>query len=431
MRPRRRLSRALLLPGAVIAVLAPASTTAFAQEEEGGARPVVEVVEVSGYLDAIVVEFVGDAIASAQDEELEALVVQLDSPGAVVSPSDLDVLVDRVRAARVPVAVWVGPSGARATGGAAELALTAPLVGMAPGARLGDIGDHAGDVPAAIRDDTVGPDEAEALGLVDLNEEEAAVLVNFIARLDGREAAGRALETADFAEVADGPPEATLTVQTRLAKLPLGPRLLHTVASPPVTYLLLAAGLVLLVFEYFTAGVGVAGGVGAAALVLAAYGLAVLPMRPLGLALCVLGIFGFGVDVQTGVPRLWSGVGAAAFATGSLLLFDDGVRLGWLPFLAGVAGVVVLMLAGLPATVRSRFSTPTVGRASMVGELGEAVAEVRPDGVVRVREALWPARTNRATPIAVGDRVRVTGIDGSRLEVEPEVGGARDHRHRR
>jgi membrane-bound serine protease (ClpP class) len=78
-----------------------------------------------------------------------------------------------------------------------------------------------------------------------------------------------------------------------------------------------------------------------------------------------------------------------------------------------------MMLAGLPATVRSRFSTPTIGRESMIGELGEAVGALAPEGVVRVRDALWPARVNRATPLAVGDPVRVVGIDGSRLEVTP------------
>jgi membrane-bound serine protease (ClpP class) len=123
-------------------------------------------------------------------------------------------------------------------------------------------------------------------------------------------------------------------------------------------------------------------------------------------------------------------VGVVAYALGSVLLFD-GVAIGWLPLVAGLVGVVLMMLTGLPATVRSRFSTPTIGRESMIGEMGEAVAEAAPDGVVRVREALWPARTNRATPLAVGDRVRVTGIDGLVLEVEPETGGARDYRERR
>ena len=84
----------------------------------------------------------------------------------------------------------------------------------------------------------------------------------------------------------------------------------------------------------------------------------------------------------------------------------------------------------MTAMVRSRFSTPTIGREELVGELGAAVADVDPDGVVRVRDALWRARTNRATPIRAGDNVRVVSVEGIMLEVEPEAGGARDYRHR-
>jgi membrane-bound serine protease (ClpP class) len=66
----------------------------------------------------------------------------------------------------------------------------------------------------------------------------------------------------------------------------------------------------------------------------------------------------------------------------------------------------------------------------LIGEMGVAEVGVDPNGVVRVRDALWQARTNRATPIAAGDAVRVVAIAGILLEVEPETGGARDHRDR-
>ena len=71
-------------------------------------------------------------------------------------------------------------------------------------------------------------------------------------------------------------------------------------------YLLLVIGLSLIIFEFFTAGVGVAGLVGAGCFVMSCYGLANLPVRPWALALIVLAMFGFAVDIQTGVPRLWS-----------------------------------------------------------------------------------------------------------------------------
>jgi membrane-bound serine protease (ClpP class) len=399
------------------------------QESEDRTSRHVDVVQVSGWIDPVVVDFLGDAIVASDRGGAEALVVQLDSPGSVVSEDRLQSLVLRISHARLPIAVWVGGSGARAYGGAARLVTAAPLAGMAPGARIGRLGDSHADradhddeeraTPAELRAESLGPGRAFELGIVQLNEEESAVLGSFIAALDGKEAAGRTLRTAEFTEREGGPPEAALTVQARLAKLDLVPRMMHTVASPPVAYLLLVFGLALLVFELFTAGVGIAGGVGAAALVLASYGLAILPTSWLGLALVVLSMFGFAVDVQTGVPRLWTGVGVVALVVGSLLLYDDPVGLGWLPLLAGVVGVVLLMLAGLPATVRSRFSTPTIGREAMIGELGEAVADLRPAGVVRVRDALWPARTNRATPIAAGDPVRVVGIEGAQLEVAP------------
>ena len=92
--------------------------------------------------------------------------------------------------------------------------------------------------------------------------------------------------------------------------------------------------------------------------------------------------------------------------------------------------LILFFLFALPSFIRSRFSTPTVGREGMVGELGTAEVPVDPDGVVLIRGARWRARTNRATPIQTGDSVRVIAVEGLVLEVEPESGGARDYRER-
>jgi membrane-bound serine protease (ClpP class) len=405
---------------------------AAAQEDEDAPARIVDVVEVSGYIDPVVADFLGDAIDKAEDDDVEALVIQLNSPGDLLPADEMEALARRIADARVPIAVWVGPSGAEATRGAARIVSEADVAGMAPGTTYGDEPQGLGaEVPTALRVGTVNPQEAFEQGLVQLNREEAATLGTFVAGLDGEEANGRTLDTATFTEQEEGPPDAELTVQTRLSKLPLWDRIFHTAASPALAYLFLCAGLALLVFEFFTAGVGIAGVTGAVSLVLAAYGLTVLPTSPLGLALVVLGFFGLAVDIQTGAPRVWTVIGTVAFVAGSLLLYEDGIRVGWLALVAGVAGTILLMLAGLPATVRSRFSTPTIGRASLVGEMGTAVADLRPEGTVSVRDALWPARTNRATPVAAGDRIRVVSVEGTSLEVEPEVGGARDHRERR
>jgi membrane-bound serine protease (ClpP class) len=165
--------------------------------------------------------------------------------------------------------------------------------------------------------------------------------------------------------------------------------------------------------------------------VLASYGLDVLPARGWAVALLVLSMMAFCVDVQTGVPRFWTGVGFLAYGAGTLWLYD-GPRLSWITLLASFAGVAVAVLAGMPAMVRTRFSTPTIGREWMVGEHGQVVEAVAPDGTVRVRDALWRARANRATPLGEGEEIVVAGLDGLVLEVEsadPER-QPREHRSR-
>ena len=117
---------------------------------------------------------------------------------------------------------------------------------------------------------------------------------------------------------------------------------------------------------------------------------------------------------------------------GSLTLYGGDARLNppWWVLAIVIVGTARFRLGAMTAVVRSRFSTPTVGREGMVGEEGRAEVAVAPDGVVVIQGARWRARTNRATPIGAGDPVRVVAVEGLVLEVEPEDGGARDYRDR-
>ena len=128
-------------------------------------------------------------------------------------------------------------------------------------------------------------------------------------------------------------------------------------------------------------------------------------------------------------------MGIVGTVVGSVWLFEPlpgaTLRPSWITLLAGIGGTVLAFVVGMPSMVRTRFATPTIGREWMIGELGEVVVAVDPDGVVKVGDGTWRARTNRATPVAVGAPVRVVAIDGVTLEVEPLEGAARDHRERR
>jgi membrane-bound serine protease (ClpP class) len=444
-RPARRLiSLVLVLLGTAALQAGAVGSQELAGGRTGASDPgEVLVINVSGLLDPVLVNFIEQSVAQAEELDARALVLQVNSEGAVVSDSRFTELAQTLVGSSVPVDIWVGPSGAKALGAAAELVGIVEVSGMAPGTRLGDMGAQRlpveefgvvfGDGAGAVEEATVDETEAQELGLVSTFPPVVIERDGEVVEIPGAPTVGDFLVNLEGVETN----EVTVDDQVRrepvttvlFSRLSLLDQLMHTVASPEVAYLLLALGLGLLVFELYTAGIGIAGGVGAVCVVLASYGLVVLPTNWWAVALVGVAFFGFAIDVQTGVPRVWTIIGLVAFVVATFGLYD-GLTMSWVTVLATVAGVLVAFTAGMPAMVRTRFSTPTIGRDWMIGEMGEAVVEVAPAGVVRVRDALWRAETNRATPIAVGEPIRVVGIEGLLLEVEPEEGGARDYRER-
>jgi len=411
----RRLPMLLIALGLALGLTSGAGTGVARASAPGDTAPApIDVIEIVGLLDRVQADFVTEAMTKSERGGAQALVIQIDSSGGVLSRAELDVLTFRISHARVPVAVWVGPSGSRAVGQGFEIVTAAPISGIAARGRVGPRGA------------TVSAADALEHRLIELS---SPTLGDFIVELDEREVAGTTLETADIIREPGEDPRRRPTVDVRFAKLGLVPRLLHTAASPSVALLLLAAGLALIVLEFYTAGIGVAAATAATCLVLASYGLGSLPVRPWAVALILLAMFGYGVDVQAGAPRTWTVIGTLALSVGGAGLYKDGISASPLVLVVVVGGVALMMVVGMPAVVRSRFSTATIGREAMIGEEGAALAAVDPEGTVRVRGAAWRARTNRATPIGAGDGIRVVAIDGLLLEVEPLEGGAKDAHH--
>lgn len=440
----RRLLIALL---GAIAVLGIAAAPAAAQGDEGGSPtdsvPPVDVLQVAGLFDDIIVQEIDDAIARAAADGSQALVLQVDSRGAVVTDEVMVELLGRIAEAPVPIGVWVGPTGARLYGSPAQILAVADVTGMAPGARVGNVGPALSDrYPlgpglSELRNSTAGLSDARDLGVFQqrISDEGIATILNMLDALDGYEENGIVLDTTTEVVTESGTVQRETIATARFAKLGLLDQLFHTVASAPVAYLLLLIGLALIVFEFFTAGVGVAGVVGAGCTILGSYGLAALPARGWAVALLVLAMVAFAVDVQVGIPRFWTGVGIVLTIVGSLFLYEPitgtSIWPSWLALVVGVVGIVLTFTSGMPSMTRTRFATPTIGREWMIGADGVAVEAIDPDGVVQVGDAKWQARTNRATPIAAGEPLKVVAIDGVTLEVEPLEGAAKDYREMR
>ena len=424
----RLIAIALLAVGTISALGSIAAPGAGAQSS-CGEDGCVDVVAVNGLIDEIEADLIIDSVQRAnQAGDVVAVVLQFDSAGAAVPDSRLDEVATAIEESVIPVSIWIGASGSSALGGAAELVQIADASGITPGSDIGDVGTQRlneaqfGDLfegPAEKGlSGTFNGQEAVDAGLVDRFD---PTLVDHVGNLDSVET--RIVEV-------DGKEQRQPVQRVRLSKLPLQVQLLHTAASPSVAYLLLIIGLGLLLFEFFTAGVGVAGVIGAGFAILGGYGVAALPFSSWALALLLFSFFGFAIDMQTGVPRLWTIISMVALTVGSVFLFIE-FRPTWIALLAGIGGMGVVVFSGMPAMIRTRFATPTIGREWMIGEMGEVTTDVSPDGMVLIRGAEWRARTNRATPSLVGERIRVVEIDGLVLEVEPEEGGAIDYREMR
>ncbi len=406
--------------GALLALGSNAAAGASGSLDETAAASsgVLDVVEVSGFLDPIMADFIERSIEQAAAKGSLGLVLQVNSPRAIVDDERLVELAARIRSSDVPVHMWVGPSGAVATGAVGQLAGVVSDLAVAPGSELGDLGplilpaEHLAepfaDAYSAMQDRTVSSAETIDLGLA----REAPTLGFFVIDLPGFE--------TEIDATGDEPVRVPVS-PVRFAKLSLVDQFMHTAASPALAYLLFLAGTGLLVFELYTAGVGLAGGLGALSFLLGCYGLAALPARGWAVGLLLVAMFGYGVDIQTGVPRVWTVIATVCLTVGSLTLFD-GVSLSWVTLLAGIVGVTAGMVTGMPAMVRTRYGTPTIGREWMIGALGLARDPVDPEGVVVIDGAPWRARTQRATPIAEGDPIRVMALEGLVLTVEPADG---------
>jgi|tagenome__1003787_1003787.scaffolds.fasta_scaffold20968340_4 membrane-bound serine protease (ClpP class) len=444
----------------VLLAIGVSATSASARPQAGeprdsGRRGIV-VVQVNGLIDPSNASLIKTSLHDAARARASLVVFQLDGTGAV--DTDTDALVQAVFNSPVPVVAWVGPSGGEAKGATALIALATSNVSVAAGAHIGPVVpvnyDDPGAVsvkqataqvavlerrnrpdaknPASVVTDRLSGKTAVADGLIDDTQ---PTLFQFIVELDGHvlhTANGDVKVSTKATSGVGANRQVGVNQVVSFRKLDLVQQLAHTLNTPWVAYFLFLAGLSLMLFEFFTAGVGIAGVVGAVAFVGACFGFSHLPIAPWAVGLLVFGIFGLAVDLQAGGLGPWTFIGGASLIAGSFWLYDGAAALDpvWWILVLVIGATLLFVLSGMTAMVRSRFSTPTIGREELIGEMGVAEVGVDPDGVVRVRDALWRARTNRATPIAPGDAVRVVAVEGVMLEVEPEAGGARDYRDR-
>ncbi|MFN2590923.1 MAG: nodulation protein NfeD, partial [Actinomycetota bacterium] len=339
--------------------------------------PGVDVVKVHGVIDDAMAGFVRSAVERARGTGA-TVVLQLDSRGSF--GDEAIELARFVRAAGIPVVTWVGPSAARASGGALLLAYSASLVTMAPGAGIGparpfDLGTRAGNESAS----TVA-DGARQLRALAAGTGASAQAIDRLIR-GAQLAAGPALRSGAISFAAPSVPELLQridrtpvrtasgemvlnTVGTRASPVAVRfrdigfwARILHAVSTPTAVYVLLLIGLWGIAFEFTQPGIGMAGIAGVLSLALAGYGLASIPVNWWGIGLILAGTGLQALDVVIRRVALLTGAGTIAFLAGSLIAWW-GVSAAidvslWLILLATMAGLLLFGF-GMTVALRSR-----------------------------------------------------------------------------
>jgi Membrane-bound serine protease (ClpP class) len=407
------------------------------------------LLSIEGPVGPATAAYVERGLASAADQRAPFVLLLIDTPGGL--DTSMREIIRAILASPVPVVGYVAPPGARAASAGTYILYATHVAAMAPGTnlgaatpiRIGTPGDgkspegDKGDHPAASEAKAVNDAAAYMRGLAELRHRN----VDWAERAV-REAASLPAEEALKAKVidltADDVPALVRALNGREVAMPSGTVVLHTagvvvspiepdwrtrtlavITNPNVATILILIGIYGIIFEFYTPGFYGPGVIGAICLLLGLYALHLLPVDYTGVALLLLGIALMVAEVFTpGFGALGLG-GIAAFAFGSTMLLDrdvPGFEVAW-PLVGGIAiGMGGVMLAIVALAARARRRPALTGANELIGALGPVVDWQGLNGRVRIRGILWQATADRS--LAMGEQIRVTGVNGLTLDVE-------------
>jgi membrane-bound serine protease (ClpP class) len=397
----------------------------------------VDWISIDGSINPAVDDFIRESIARAKLNGAKALIIQLDTPGGLLSSTRT--IVKEMLGSPVPVMVYVAPSGAGAGSAGVFITMAAHIAAMAPGTNIGAAHPVAGAgqevkgvMGEKIENFTASFSETIARQRgrnaewaiqavrksVSITEQEALKknVIDIVAKdIDDL------LAQADGHKVdVDGHKQALVVKGARVDRyqMSLKQKIINTIADPNISYLLLMAGILGLYMEFSHPGVIFPGVAGAICLLLAFASFQLLPINYTGLILMILGVallVGEAFFPSFGVLGVG---GTISLALGSLLLFDTqnadfGVDRSIVFTAVATLGSFVLAISYL--VFHSQKSRPTLGFEGLVGEVGEVRGALSPTGKVFVHGEYWNAQADGEIP--VGEKVKVVGYEGMCLKV--------------
>ena len=433
----------LALAAFAVALALAASTRSYSANslsKPAAPPPSVQLITIDGSINPAVASYIEDSLASAKADGASALVIELDTPGGLLTSAEK--IVKDLLAAPVPVIVYVAPSGASAASAGTFITEAANVAAMAPGTTIGaahpveeggdDIKGAMGQkmenftatfarsiaqqrgrnedwIEQAVRHSiAIGEREALAKNVIDIV---APDLRNLLTQATGRKVQLNGKQvTLALADAA-----------VRRVRMTPGQQLLNVLADPNIVYLLMMAGLIGLYFEFAHPGVIFPGVAGAICLLLALASFQVLPVNLTGLLLIFLGV---GLLISEAFVTSYGILGlggVSAFLIGSLFLIDTSKTDLAVnrDIIYGAAVALTLIILGIGYIVaRERRHRSTTGVEGLIGEVGEVREPIAPGkpGKVFVHGEIWRATSPEA--LVPGARARVKAVNGLEIQVE-------------
>jgi membrane-bound serine protease (ClpP class) len=413
-----------------------AGASVLAQSKDAS-TPHVDLISIDGTINPAVDDFIRESISRAKANAARALIIQLDTPGGLLTSTRT--IVKEMLGAPVPLIVYVAPSGAGAGSAGVFITMAAHIAAMAPGTNIGAAHPVAGGgqevkgvMGEKIENFTASFSEsiAQQRGRntewaiqavrksVSITEKEALKIkvIDVVAKDINdllEQAHGRKVDI-------DGRKQELLLKGARVERygMSLKQKVLNTIADPNIAYLLMMAGILGLYMEFSHPGVIFPGVAGAICLLLAFASLQLLPINYAGLGLIILGIgllIGEAFAPSFGVLGVG---GIISLALGSFFLFDtegSDLIVDRSIILTAVATLGTFVLAVSYLVFRSQKSKPALGMDGLIGEIGEVRGKLTPSGKIFVHGEHWNARAD--SEIDVGEKVEVVGYEGMSLKV--------------
>jgi len=396
-------------------------------------------LSVNNMIHPISDEFIGRGLDEAAATKADAVIIELRTPGGLMD--SMRSIVEKMLRSKVPVIVYVGPSGSYAASAGFFILEAADVAAMAPGTNTGAahpvlLGEKMDDVMkmkmendaaafmrtiAAKRGRNVTVAESAVRESKSFTEQEALSqkLIDVVAPDVSsllRALEGKTLKRFDGTSV-------TLHLVGKPVRdydMSIKQRVLSFIMDPNIAFILFAIGMLALYAEFNHPGAVLPGVVGLICILLAVFALNLLPTRYAALALLLAAFVLFALEAKFTSHGVLGAGGVICMTLGALLLVDGPIPEMRVHLVTALAvsipmGIIVVFLMGL--VLKARKNRVVTGSEGMIGEIGVARTQLGPEGKVFVHGELWNARA--AGEIAAGARVRVSAVNGLRLVVEP------------